>query len=67
MRLILENVDEKHYRLLKEMAKSLNFTLKNEEEAEREYSKEFRDKIDKGLRSEAEGNGVKISIEDLWK
>ncbi|MFD1628458.1 DUF2683 family protein [Pseudopedobacter beijingensis] len=67
MRLILENVDEKHYRLLKEMAKSLNFTLKSEEEEEREYSKDFRDKIDRGLKSDVEGNGVRIALDDLWK
>lgn len=39
MRLILENVDKKHYRLLKEMAKSLNFTLKSEEEEERVFKR----------------------------
>lgn len=68
MKLILENVDDKHLKLLSELSRTLGFKLtKKAEEYDKPYPADFCETMDRGIQSIKEGRGVKIPLDNLWK
>ena len=66
MEIKLKKVQKKHLPLLKELAKSLNIEIE-EEEVKSPYNKDFVAKILKGDKDLKNGKGVSIATKDIWK
>lgn len=80
MKLLLENVSNKHIEWLREMAKALNFTItevENQdgqenriEESETEYllsTRENQEHLTQSLKQAEEGKTSSMDLNNLWK
>jgi hypothetical protein len=65
MDLVLKNVKKKDFAVLKSLAKALGFEIQREEE--KPYNEEFVKEILEAEQSIKDGEGVKMTIEDLEK
>nr|WP_314493274.1 DUF2683 family protein [uncultured Chryseobacterium sp.] len=65
MEVILKNLKEKDFEVIKSLAKALGFEI--EEKEENTYNPEFVKEILEAQKELKEGKGIKIETADLWK